>query len=388
MSRKEELEKRKIRQDRTFRVLRPIMRPFIRFLLNYTYESVPETDGEYILLCNHNTDLDPLMLSIAAGRALSFVATEKITRMGLIGKLAVSLCDPILHRKGRSGKNTVMAILARLHEGRSVAMFPEGNRSFNGITCDISKTNGRLIKSSGSTLVTYRFEGGYFTSPRWGKGLRKGRIKGKLSGVYTPEQLKGMSEDEVYELLKKDLYVDAYADQAADPVKYLGNRRAEGIETAVFMCPECGRIGTLQSHDNEIECSCGFKAVYDEYGYLVKDDGTRLTVTQMDEDQKKRLRTYIGSNEKGPLFTDSVTIGVIDTLHKEKERKEAGIAAYRDRLAVDGTEYPYEMIEGLAVHRKNLLIVNIKDREDHFELTGSKSFSALKYMYLFRMIKG
>lgn len=375
------------RQERTFRILRPILSPFIRFKVNYSGDMVPEIQGEYLLLSNHNTDLDPLLLSMSTKRALSFVATEKITRMGIIGKLAVFLGDPILHRKGKNGKKTVLSILSRLKEGRSVAMFPEGNRSFNGLSCEMSKTNARLIQSSGSTLVTYRFEGGYFTSPRWGKGIRKGRIRGKLSGVYSPEKLQAMTLDEINELLRRDLFVDAYADQEKEPVKYIGKNRAEGIESAVFMCPECGKIGTLESLGNDVSCCCGFKATYDEYGYLVREDGRKLTVTELDANQKKRLSELVALNDGLPVFKDNVTMNVIDPLHKVTGVKETEVAAYPEHIVIDGENYPYDTVEGIAVHRKNLLIVNIANKEDHFEFTGSKSFSALKYVYLFKMYK-
>lgn len=387
MGSKEENLKIIKRQERTFRFLRPLLGPFIKRIVNYSYEEIPEVSGPYLLLSNHNTDLDPLLLSMASKRALSFVATEKLTRMGLIGRLALSLADPILHRKGKSGKKTVIAILSRLKEGRSVAMFPEGNRSFNGLTCEISKTNARLIKSSGGFLVTYRFEGGYLTSPRWGKGLRKGRIKGKLSGVYSPELLKEMSQDEIYGLLLKDLAVDAYEDQKEEPVRYHGKNRAEGIESALFMCPDCRKTGTLRSHGNEVSCGCGFQATYDEYGYLCRKDGTRLTVTELDVLQRGRLSEMAAIKSRDALFTDRVRLSVINPLHKVTAEKETETAAYSDHMTIDGECYSFDDIEGIAVHRKNLLIVNIRNKEDHFEMTGPPHFSALKYMYLYKLYK-
>lgn len=42
-----------------------------------------------------------------------------------------------------------------------VCIFPEGNRSFNGLTGDILPTIGRVAGRCGMKLVTYRIEGGY-----------------------------------------------------------------------------------------------------------------------------------------------------------------------------------------------------------------------------------
>lgn len=383
----EKNQKRIKRQEKSFRILRPLIRPIVKAIVNYSYEEIPEISGPYLLLCNHNTDLDPILLSVSARRALSFVATENITRMGIIGKLAVGLFDPVLHRKGKSGKKTVLSILSRIGSGRSVAMFPEGNRSFNGLTCEVTKTNARLIQSSGASLVTYRFEGGYFTSPRWGKGLRKGRIKGKLSGVYSPEKLKSMSLDEIYELLVKDIHVDAYADQKADPVRYRGKNRAEGMETAIFMCPKCRALGTLASSGNEVMCSCGYRAVYDEYGFLTAADGEKTTVTELDELQKKYLSVLSEGDKDKPVFSDHVNLRVINDLHEVVTEKKTELTAFPDRLVIDGKEYGFHRFEGLAVHRRNLLIVNVLNDENHYDVTGSESFSAVKYVYLFKEFK-
>ena len=60
-----------------------------------------------------------------------------------------------------------MAVMRRLRKGGSVAIFAEGNRSFNGLTGDILPATGKLARSSGASLVTFRFSGGYLSSPRW-----------------------------------------------------------------------------------------------------------------------------------------------------------------------------------------------------------------------------
>ena len=108
-------------------------------------------------------------------------------------------------------------ILAKLRDGRNVALFPEGNRSFNGLSGDFPPATGKLVKKSGATLVTYRLHGGYLTTPRWSTSLRKGKLWGEIAGIYSPEKLKAMTEDEVNRAIRHDLFVDAYADQKKTP---------------------------------------------------------------------------------------------------------------------------------------------------------------------------
>ena len=180
------------RHARAFKFLPPLLRPVMRLLLRYRGEPIPDPGGPVFVLSNHNTDLDCILLGLSARRLMYFVATETVVRMGFLGKLVKRYFDPILHRKGVQGAATVRAILSRIRDGFSVVLFPEGNRSFNGQTCPIPPATGKLARMCGATLVTYRLTGGYFSSPRWGRGLRRGRLEGRVAGVYSPEALKAM----------------------------------------------------------------------------------------------------------------------------------------------------------------------------------------------------
>ena len=183
----------KRRHVRAFRFFSVLLRPAMRILLRFRGETIPDPGGPVFVLCNHNTDLDCILLGLSARRQIYFVATETVARMGMLGWLVRRYFDPILHRKGVQGAATVRAILSRIRDGSSVALFPEGNRSFNGLTCPIPPATGKLTRICGATLITYRLTGGYFTSPRWGRGLRRGRLTGKVEGVYSPDDLKSMS---------------------------------------------------------------------------------------------------------------------------------------------------------------------------------------------------
>ena len=51
------------------------------------------------------------------------------------------------------------------------------------------------MKISGAGLVTSRISGGYLTTPRWGKGIRRGKIFGEVVNVYSAQQIKELLMD-------------------------------------------------------------------------------------------------------------------------------------------------------------------------------------------------
>lgn len=207
-----------------YRILKIIIEPFLKMKLNYSYEKAKPTSGPYIVLANHNTDYDPILVGLAFRGQMYYVASEHIFRWGFVSKLINFLVAPIPRVKAKTEIQTVMNILKRLRMGANVCMFAEGNRSFSGETGEIHPATGKLIKKSGVTLITFRLDGGYFTSPRWSKTLRRGKMSGRMVKEYSPEELKSMTSDEVIQAIRNDLYVNAYEEQEKNPVSYIDRK--------------------------------------------------------------------------------------------------------------------------------------------------------------------
>lgn len=403
------------RLKRIFAVLMRIVRPVAKRKFNLSYETLDNVEGPYLVLSNHTTDWDCIFVGLASTRQLYFVATEKLARMGFGGRLVRWLFDPILHYKGRQGTNTIKAVYRHIQQGHNVAMFPEGNRSFNGETCPIPPATGKMARMCGGTLVTYRWTGGYFSSPRWGEGIRKGRIEGHIAGVYTHEQLQAMSDDEIRETIERDLYVNAYEEQERERVAFKGRHTAEGLESMLFMCPLCRKIGTLHSISSYVMCDnpkCSMNAEYDRYGYLRQDmgpgdetqknAGVSWKLSELDRAQRQQVESIYGQTEcardksagaenadsEEMIFSDDdISRETIDSSHRLVERVKTRIAAYRDRLEIGDVVVPFEKIDGLAINQRNLLIIHLRDSDVHYECDGPKQFSALKYLYLCRAAK-
>ena len=64
------------------KVLVPILEKFLKLRFNYTYDDLSEIEGPYLLLANHNMELDPSSIGVAVKNQLYFVASEHIMRKG------------------------------------------------------------------------------------------------------------------------------------------------------------------------------------------------------------------------------------------------------------------------------------------------------------------
>ena len=371
-----------------YKIIRAIGKPFVCGIFNYKYEKIENVDGPYLLLANHTTDIDSAFLGLASPKQTFFVATENITRFKFWGKILMYVFGPIIHYKGMHGIRTTRQMLKKLRSGSCVAMFPEGNRTFNGRTCPIPPVTGQLAKACGAALVTYRIKGGYFLSPRWHKNNRKGRVKGEVAGIYTAEQLKAMTAEEVNEIIRRDLFVDAYEEQRKDPYPFKGKDMAESLESTVFLCPRCGKMNHLHSKGDRFFCECGYEATFDEYGMLEEKDGSAKTVTELDIAQRAYIDRLCEDSGGGELFSDSISEEFINEDHDLVESKAVELKAYPDAFEMNGKKLSFDDIEAIAINQRNLLLIHIKGKTGHFQYRGPMFFNALKYLYVYRWAKG
>lgn len=371
-----------------YRFFLGLLKGFMKHHFNFEYENLKDVEGPFLLLPNHNLELDPIVVGMAAGQQTYFVASEHLTRKGFGTWFLTRYFKPIIHRKGRKGMASSIEMLRTLKNGQNVCLFPEGNRSFNGLTMEIPPATAKLARKSGAKLITYRLQGAYLTDPRWSLTVRRGKITGKVVHIYEPEELKAMTDAEVYEAICRDLYEDAYATQEKQMIPYKGKNLALGLESTVFMCPDCKQIGTLHSKGDEIACDCGFHAIYDVYGYLTDDHGKKYTVTQLDQLQKAALAEYIPAHDpEKPFFADPAKAQEIGENHELVRETEGTLSAYGDRLDCCGHEISYDDITGMAIYSRNVLLLYTKSEDVHYEFRFDKMCSALKYLYLFNLIK-
>lgn len=283
-------------------------------------------------------------------------------------------------------------MIKSLKEDHSVVLFPEGNRSFHGITGYIPPVTGKLVKTSRAALVTYRFEGGYFTQPRWGSSFRKGRLKGILAGYYSPEQLKKMSAEEITSLIKQDLYENAYESQKKDPVAFSGKNYCSGLEALLYHCPECHHNTTLQSDSNQLTCSCGFHAKLDPYGMLVDSKGAKSTLTELAQNQRillqERYQRSLSTDPQSILFSDQVSASQIDDSHNLVRTCQGELKACAAGFYFNDIWISFDDIQGAAIHSRNTLTVHIGTEPVQYEITGSKYWNALKYIDLYHIHHG
>lgn len=350
-------------------------------LFGYTAEVCHE-EGPLLVMANHNANLDPLLVACSFPEPLYCVASEHIMRKGAVSDFLRWSTNIIPRQKGGSGSATVRNIVRNLHEGCDVCLFPEGNRSWDGETRAITPSTGKLARMSGAKLVTYRTEGVYFSNPRWSGGsIRRGRSKGRIMGIYTPEELKALSPKQVQELIERDLYENAYERQKTEHTKFYGLKLAEHLETLLFICPHCKAEGKMRSSGNYFICdACGRKLRYGFDGFFVGEDVIYDTVLDWGIWQKQLIAEKCKNAGKEPIFSDTeMNLYRVNTAVNDEFIAQGVFALYKDRLELPGGEaIPLEKLTGMSLMGPQTLFFSAG--KDNYVIKCDKIRCTSKYL--------
>ena len=310
---------------------------WLRHRKDYAAEPAPALEGPYLVLPNHANAFDQFFVALSfLKRHMYFVASEHAFRQKLVGFIMRSLLAPISRVKGSADASAVRSILRTLRRGVPVCLFPEGNRSWDGRSQHLHPATGKLLKLAKVPVMTYRITGGYLADPRWGHTIRRGPIRGSAVRVYRPEELAKLSPEEITALVERDLWVDS----GENTLPYPGKHLAEGLEEALFLCPKCGKTGTLRGTDRTFSCACGLRAEFREDGHLA--GGSPFgTIAEWDGWQQTKLRA-LAQEPDFSFSDDGAELRELEEGHRIQVLGRGKLTLSRKGLAVGDAALPLD----------------------------------------------
>jgi 1-acyl-sn-glycerol-3-phosphate acyltransferase len=121
--------------------------------------------GPALLVANHESFLDPLLVGMSTGRRLRYLARKTLFKHPLLGAYLSSVgCVPV-DQKGVA-KEGLKASLDLLHAGEAVLVFPEGERTWTGKMQPLKPGVHLLIERSQAPVIPVGVAGAYQVLPR------------------------------------------------------------------------------------------------------------------------------------------------------------------------------------------------------------------------------
>ena len=205
----------------------------------------------------------------------------------------------------------IRQIIKIIRAGGRIIILPEGMSSISGANQPCATGSGHLLKSLGVPVLYTKISGGYLTAPKFNLTDRIGRVDVVAGVLFTPEQLKEMTPDEIQRELDEKLYHDDYEWNKTARVKFDGKgRMAENMHQLLFWCPKCGGELTMESCGDSIRCKkCGNGGHLNEYYDLIPDEGSTLPDTPRVWFDMQREHVKEQVREPGYKLTEHVKIG-------------------------------------------------------------------------------
>ncbi len=144
-----------------YKLTHSVSRLFTILLLDYRIEGqdrMPES-GPVLVLSNHQSTLDPVLVGILFRRKLVYLAKKSLFNNKFFGFL-IRCYDSIPIDRERGGLEGLREILNRLKQGKAVLIFPEGTRSRNGELLPIKGGFLSVAKRSQAALLPVAVVGG------------------------------------------------------------------------------------------------------------------------------------------------------------------------------------------------------------------------------------
>jgi 1-acyl-sn-glycerol-3-phosphate acyltransferase len=192
-------------------------------------QHVPRS-GPILVLSNHQTFLDPVLIGLAVPRYVSWVARQTLQKNRLLARLIGSLrAIPIDHRGfSREG---LQSTLDALDHGACVGMFPEGERTHDGSLQPFKPGISLLIKRTKAPIVPAGIAGAYAAWSRHRKLPRlaplflpasDATVAVSVGRPIDPAKYKHMSREEMLEDLRQAVRAEM------DKAQRLRRRRRAG----------------------------------------------------------------------------------------------------------------------------------------------------------------
>lgn len=368
-------------------ILASILGPYSQWKYNVKADPFLEQgDRPYLIMMNHQTAFDQFFIGMSFKGAVYYIASEDIFSKGIASSIIRFLVAPVPIKKQTTDLHAVKTCMKIAKEGGTIALAPEGNRTFSGKTVYIKPSIVKFARALKLPIAIYRIEGGFGVQPRWSDAVRKGPLHAYVSRVIEQDEIKDLTDDELYDLLVRELDVnEAVTDNA-----YHHPKLAEYLERAMYVCPDCG-LSEFESHGDIVRCkSCNWQVRYLPTKELEGVD--RPFPFRFVADWYDYQCDFINSwdprlFQDAPLYQDTVRFSEV-ILYKNKKtlRKESSVALFGNRITVDhDTVFHFDETAAVTVLGRNK--VNIYFGDKVYQFKGNKRFNALKYVNIFNRYK-
>ncbi len=193
-----------------WRVMQFLLQPFFVIWFRYRatgFENLPQQSGA-LLLINHQSYLDPLLVGIGLSRPVSYLARDSLFRIPILGALLRNTYVMAIKRNA-AGTESLRLSINRIKEGYLVGIFPEGTRTIDGDLGELKPGFIAIVRRSKSPVIPVGIYGADRAMPKGSLLVLPKKIRVHYGKPLAPDKIKELTkrgrEDEFVEYVTNQL---------------------------------------------------------------------------------------------------------------------------------------------------------------------------------------
>ncbi len=298
---------------------------------------------QFILIGNHASRADYIYATLAVGAdvPLNFIlGRNEFYRSHLHLIVKIANCIPKMNFV--PDNLTIRAASKILKNGGNLCFFPEGMSSISGGQQPVALGTGKMLKHYGLPVLAIKIRGGYLTNVKFDMNERPGKVEVELYELFSPDDLKNHTADEIQQLVDKALVHDDYAWNAEKGYSYNANgNTAYHIRQLLYKCPVCGEEHEMTDEPSRIYCKkCGLSiGINDKYEF---EPQTKAYIPQTPSLWYDWERRIVRKQVLAPDFIlqEKVKLGVLPE-HEYLKNQATSVPAGEGVLTLDHSGLTY-----------------------------------------------
>ena len=286
---------------------------------HFTYKAKPGKEkGPFILISNHASRVEyQFTAPVCLPKRLNYVVGyNEFFRFPL--SVVVKLMQVIPKKNFTPDIYAVQQIRRIIKSGGNVCIMPEGISSITGMAQPIIPGGAKMLKKLGVPVYYTKISGAYLTYTKHCLDERPGKVDVVVDQMFTAEQLKTLSVEEIEDTVNKLLAHDDYIWNKQEQVHFKGKgQMAKSLDSLLYLCPKCGAMHQMKTNGNTMTCqACGNTVQLDECYNLSpvgKDSQCPALVTDWTLLERQRARQDV--QDPNFTFSENVKVGTLPKYH-------------------------------------------------------------------------
>lgn len=200
------------RRNWTWTIIQNTLQIVFAFWLRYRVRGLDRlpAEGGGLILSNHQSFLDPLLIGLALTRPISFLARDSLFRVPIVGWILRNTYVKPISREHASS-SSIRLTIQRMEQGFLCGLFPEGTRSATGEMGEFKSGFVALARRSNLPIYPVGIAGANLALGRKSFFLKPRRVCVVFGQPIAPEEIEQLkakgSEEHLVALVRQRVFL-------------------------------------------------------------------------------------------------------------------------------------------------------------------------------------